>query len=186
MRMTITNLLHSEFIDSIGGDIILAFNGIMSQDSIVGFGEVLRSELHNKNPLSVVNKAFAIYIEMAQNLLHYSAHRVENNGKLVGVGAIFLIRTNDGYGIVTANIITERQRQSLEKKGNLVNNLSKDDLKEFYLRRRREITDTESKGAGLGFIDIVRRSGEQIWFRFEPVDQENLIFFLGSKILKIN
>jgi len=184
--MTIANLLNSEFIDSIEGDIILAFNGIMSQDVVVGFGDVLRSELNIGNPLSVVNKAFAVFIEMAQNLMHYSAQRVESNGKTIGVGAIFIIRTHDGYGIVSANLITERQRQHLEKRGNMVNNLSKDDLKEFYLRKRREFADMESKGAGLGFIDIVRRSGEPIWFKFEQAEQEKLIFFLGSKILTAN
>jgi hypothetical protein len=183
MQITISELLHSKFIDNIGGETILAFNGVISQDSIVGFGEVLRSELHINNPLSLVNKAFAIYIEMTQNLLHYSANRVDSNGKSIGVGAVFLIKSVDNYSIVTVNLISEKQRQFLEKKCNLVNSLTKDDLKEFYLKKRREVAETDSKGAGLGFIDIVRRSGEPVEFTFEPVNQDSYLFFLRSKVL---
>jgi hypothetical protein len=183
MQITITELLQSKFIDNIRGETILAFNGVISQDSIVGFGEILRSELHVSNPLSIVNKAFAIYIEMTQNLLHYSALRVSSNGKSVGVGAVFLIRTSYGYGIVTANFISEKQKQFLEKKCNMVNSLNREDLKEFYLKKRREVAETDSKGAGLGFIDIVRRSGEPVEFMFEPIDQDSYLFFLCSKIL---
>lgn len=183
MQITITELLQSKFIDNIGGETILAFNGVISQDSIVGFGEILRSELHVSNPLSIVNKAFAIYIEMTQNLLHYSALRVNSNGKSVGVGSVFLIRTSYGYCIMTANFISEKQKQFLEKKCNMVNSLNKEDLKEFYLKKRREVAETESKGAGLGFIDIVRRSGEPVDFMFEPIDQDSYLFFLCSKIL---
>jgi hypothetical protein len=183
MQKTISDLLHSKFVDDIGGETILAFNGAISQDAIVGFGEILRSELHFRNPLSIVNRAFAIFIEMTQNLLHYSSERVENNGMSVGVGSVLLLKASIGYYIITSNIISEKQKQFLEKKCNLVNSLNKEDLKEFYLKKRREVAETDSKGAGLGFIDIVRRSGTPVEFLFEPMGQGKFIFYLGSKIL---
>ncbi len=183
MQITIQELLQSKFIEDIEGETILAFNGAISQDSIVGIGDVLRSELHFYNPLSIVNKAFAIYIEMTQNLLHYSAQRVDSNGKSIGMGAVCIIRTASGYSLVTANLITEKQKQFLEKKCNLVNSLAKEDLKEFYLKKRREIAETDSKGAGLGFIDIVRRTGTPLEFSFDALENGHYFFFLGAKIL---
>ena len=182
MQKTINELLQSNFIGNIQGDVILAFDGVMSQDSIVGLGDVLRSELHFFHPLSVVNKVFAIYIEMTQNILHYSLQQVECNGKSIGLGTVFIIKTQDGYDLITANVVSERQKRYLEKKCNLINSLSKDELKEFYLKRRRKIAEVESKGAGLGFIDIVRRSGNPVGFNFEPTDNDSFLFFLSSKI----
>ncbi|MBW6478747.1 MAG: SiaB family protein kinase [Bacteroidales bacterium] len=183
MQKTVDELLQSAFIHDIKGNAILAFNGVISQDAIVGLGDVLRSELHLTYPLSVVNKIFAIYIEMTQNILHYSSEQVDCNGKSFGKGAVFVFEIMGGYELVTVNVISEKQHRYLEKKCNLINSLNKEDIKEFYLKRRRKIAETESKGAGLGFIDIVRRSGNQVIFDFEPVDNDKFLFYLRSKIL---
>ncbi|MFN3556071.1 MAG: SiaB family protein kinase [Bacteroidales bacterium] len=183
MQKTIHELLQSSFIGNIKGKTILAFDGVMSQDAIVGLGDVLRSELHFYHPLSIVNKVFAIYIEMTQNVLHYSNDRIDCNGQSIGCGAVFLISLENGYELVTVNLVSNKQQRYLEKKCNLVNSLGKDDLKEFYLKRRRKVAETESKGAGLGYIDIVRRSGNPVVFQFEQVSDSQFLFFLSSKIL---
>lgn len=183
MQKTINELLQSNFIGNIKGKTILAFDGVLSQDAIVGLGDVLRSELHFYHPLSIVNKVFAIYIEMTQNILHYSNERIDCNGKSIGQGSVYVIAVDDGYELITTNLISEKQHRYLEKKCNLINSLSKEDLKEFYLKRRRKIGETESKGAGLGFIDIVRRSGNPVVFQFEPVSESQFLFYLSSKIL---
>lgn len=183
MQKTVDELLQSAFIHDINGNAILAFNGVISQDAIVGLGDVLRSELHLSYPLSVVNKIFAIYIEMTQNILHYSNEQVDCNGKSFGKGAVFVFEIEGGYELATVNMISEKQHRYLEKKCNLINSLGKEDIKEFYLKRRRKIAETESKGAGLGFIDIVRRSGNPVVFDFETIENEKYLFYLRSKIL---
>lgn len=183
MQKSVDELLQSGFINDIRGNAILAFSGVISQDAIVGLGDVLRSELHLAHSLSIVNKIFAIYIEMAQNILHYSNEQVDCNGKYFGKGTILVFNTSEGYELVSVNLISEKQHRYLEKKCNLINSLNKDDIKEFYLKRRRKIAETESKGAGLGFIDIVRRSGNPVVFDFESAGEEHYYFYLRSKII---
>ncbi|TVQ84085.1 MAG: hypothetical protein EA393_14705 [Bacteroidetes bacterium] len=182
MQKTIDQLLQSAFIEDIKGKTILAFGGVVSQDAIVGLGDVLRSELHFKHSLSIVNKVFAIYIEMTQNILHYSNERTDINGKSFGQGAVMVFECEKGYELVTVNLISEKQHRYLEKKCNLINSLSKDDLKEFYLKRRRKIAETDSKGAGLGFIDIVRRSGNPVIFDFENLGNSEYLFYLRAQM----
>lgn len=182
MQNTIDELLQSNFIQSIEGDTILFFNGVMSQDSIVGMGEVLRNELHQYYPLNVVNKIFAIYVEMTQNVLHYSHQKMDTNGKSTGKGSVLVFSVEDGYKLVTVNLVSENQKNHLLKKHEMVNNLSPEELKEFYLRRRRKVVDAESKGAGLGFIDIARRSSNPLEFVFQPAHDDLYYFYFSSKV----
>lgn len=183
MQKTINELLQSEFTKNLNGQTILAFSGVLSQDAIVGLGEALRSELHFAHPLNVFNKVFAIYIEMAQNILHYSVERIESNGKSIGKGSVMVVDGKDGYHIVTINLVTDEQREILEDRCNLINKLSFDELKDFYLRKRRKQIESESSGAGLGLIDMVRRAGTPIKFHFEKLDDDYAYFYLSSKVL---
>jgi hypothetical protein len=88
-----------------------------------------------------------------------------------------------GYHIFTINKINEKQKLFLEKKLSDVNSLSEEEIKDNYLSRRKKQAEGDSKGAGLGFIDIVRRSQQPISFLFEPDVDDSFHFFLGSKIL---
>ncbi len=183
MQKTIEELLQSDFIESLKGKTMIAFNGVMSQDAIVGLGEVLRSELHQYHPLNVVNKVFAVFIEMTQNILHYSIDKCETNGKIIGKGGVFVMRIPGGYNLVAVNLVSEKQKTYLENKCETVNGFSEDEIKDHYLNRRKRVTEGESKGAGLGFIDMVRRSGNPIDYLFEPVEAEQYYFFLSSRII---
>ncbi|MFW5757783.1 MAG: SiaB family protein kinase [Bacteroidota bacterium] len=183
MQKTIDELLRTKFIKNIGGRVILSFSGVVSQDSIVGLGEALRSELHFAHPLNIVNKVFAVYVEMAQNILHYSVERIDSNGKSIGIGSVIIIVTGEAYHVVTINKVTADQRIILEKRCSSINKLTEDELKNFYLRKRRKIMESESSGAGLGLIDMVRRAGSPIQYYFEDIHDNHSYFYISSKIL---
>lgn len=183
MQRNIEELLLSPFIKEIGGDTMMAFSGVMSQDAIVGLGEVLRSELHHYHPLNIVNKIFAVYIEMTQNILHYSQDKADSNGKSTGKGSVFIFRQANAYSIVTINLINEKQYNYLQNKCKLVNSFNEEEIKGHYLNRRKRQAEGDSKGAGLGFIDMVRRSGNPLRYKFDAFDAELHYFFLSSKIV---
>ncbi len=183
MQKTTRELLDSDFVSGLNSDTIIAFNGVMTQDAVVGLGEALRSELHQSHPLSVVNKVFAIFIEMTQNVLHYSYSKSEFNGKSVGKGAAFVLAYATGYHIITANPVTNTQRVLIENRINSVNQLSPEEIKDIYLSRRRQLVEGDSKGAGLGFIDMIRRTGKPIRFKFEPIQEHLNLFYLSTNFI---
>lgn len=182
MQKNIEELLLSPFIKEIEGDTMMAFSGVMSQDAIVGLGEVLRSELHHYHPLNIVNKIFAVYIEMTQNILHYSQEKADSNGKSIGRGSVIIFRQPKAYSIVTINLINAKQYDYLQNKCKLVNSFNEEEIKGHYLNRRKRQAEGDSKGAGLGFIDMVRRSGNPLQYQFEEYDSELHYFFLRTKI----
>jgi hypothetical protein len=59
-----------------------------------------------------------------------------------------------------------------------VNALDKEGLKELYKEVIKKGEISEKGGAGLGFIDMARKSGQKLEYSFEPINDEFSFFSL--------
>ncbi|HSV87178.1 MAG TPA: SiaB family protein kinase [Bacteroidales bacterium] len=155
--------------------IILAYQGIFNQDSIMGLGEVLAKEM-----TLLVNKQFAglvfsIFIEMAQNVMHYSFMRSLSGS---GIGSICIYYEQKGYNLETINPIVPSAQSALLQRINEINKLSPDDLKRKCLQIRRFDKGLSGGGAGLGLIEIARRSANPLQAVFQNKNENSLDFIL--------
>ncbi len=177
--------LNSVFYPVNGSEVVFAFNGVLSQDLIVSLGETVRGELSYHCSQQIVNRIFAVFIEITQNILHYSAEKFKNeDGSEFGVGNIVLLKSKNNYEIISKNMVGKKQKELLSEKCRLINKMTKDELKQLYVIRRRLKTEEGSKGAGLGLIDIVRKTNAPMEFDFIPLenDENNHYFLLKVSI----
>jgi hypothetical protein len=66
-------------------NILISFKGALSQEILVEMGDFI------KNKISIdkkIKKIFAVFIELAQNIMHYSEEREIVKGKSYGIGVI--------------------------------------------------------------------------------------------------
>jgi len=123
-------------------------------------------------------------VECLQNLYHHidknpnDINRDENE-----MNSLFIIAKSDcDYTITTGNYMKTAEVLSLKEKLDLINGMSKEELKEFYKHILNEGTMSTKGTAGLGMIDIARKSGQELQYEFTPIN-ENLTFFnLSVKI----
>ncbi|HAS44562.1 MAG TPA: hypothetical protein DCS93_29050, partial [Microscillaceae bacterium] len=74
----------------------------------------------------------------------------------------------------------------IAEKINYVNGLTKEELRSLF-REIVKIGELSDKGgAGLGFIDMVRKSGEKLLFDFQAVDEEVTFFSLLLRVRRGN
>ncbi|MFW5793139.1 MAG: SiaB family protein kinase [Bacteroidota bacterium] len=175
--------LNSVFYPANGSEVVFAFNGVLSQDLIVSLGETVRGELSYHNNMALVNRIFAVFIEMTQNILHYSSEKfIVSDKKSYGIGNIVLLKNKGFYEIISTNMVEPNQMEYLNEKCRLVNRMTQEELKQLYIIRRRLKTEEGSKGAGLGLIDIVRKTSTPLEFDFLPLDNEKYQFVLKAKV----
>lgn len=90
----------------------------------------------------------------------------------------FHIRNHLGLlSIVSANTVQNDIIPTLEAQLNGLNQLTNDELKEAY---RKVLTDdqySEKGGAGLGMIEMARRTKNKLNFTFTDIDEENSYFY---------
>ncbi len=161
----------------------LAFKGAISQDILVELGTVVKSGLGLD---SKFKKIFSIFVEMTQNVLHYSAEKepIADGLETAGVGVIIVTETADCYLISSGNLVDSNQADQLDQQCTLINSLNTQELKEFYNERRKAAAHEGSKGAGLGLIDIARKSDRPLEHVVSPIDASHSFFTLTATIEK--
>ena len=164
--------------------LMLAYEGEVTQQLTKAFGALAEMNLEKEEEAATVRKrVFHIMVECLQNVAKHSDDKM---GEAVKPGAgIFLVgRFNDHYAITTGNIIANERidfvRDLIEK----VNGMDKGEVKAFYKEMLRSSKLSEKSGAGLGFIDMIKKTGEPIEYHFEPVNDNTSYFLYKVKIVR--
>lgn len=163
--------------------VFFAFKGAVSQGVLVELGGVLKSKLVlDRN----VKKVFSVFIELTQNILHYSAEkeRIDETGEEVGVGIIVITETSKFYVVSSGNKTLKDRAEDLKAQCEFINSASEEELKRHHAERRKATPHEGSKGAGLGLIDMARKSKRPLDFTISPIDEEYVFFILNISIEK--
>ena len=124
---------------------------------------------------------FYICMELLQNVSHH-AMRFANQPV---VGEFFFHQDADSWYILTTNSIKSVQVNPLRSKLDQINALQNDRvaLKKLY----KEIIKSDapiSKHAGLGLLDMVRKSKHGLQYKFEHGNNGNVVFTIMAAIDK--
>jgi len=94
------------------------------------------------------------------------------------------MKTEEKYLVITGNIIHKAKVTNLSKLLETINALDKDGLKQLYKHQIREGRLSEKGGAGLGFIDIVRKTENKLEYNFIEINEEKSFFILISSVTR--
>ena len=142
-------------------DILFCFSGSISQSTVEGLGHTLRTHLERQEASSKATRnVFAILVEQMQNVINYSQENIpgpRTEGSL-SYGIILVGQDNGEFFIISGNYISESAAGRVSFLLDKMQNMGKEELKTFYRQERRRETDPESKGAGLGLIEVARKA----------------------------
>ena len=166
--------------------ILMAYKGAASSDVVSGLLAVSQTKLAEVEHKSVIKKkVFSILVEVLQNILnHYENVDAENFGE-EDAFIFILAKTEDGYNIISGNHIANEYINNLKNRIEEVNSLTPDELKEKYRNVLDNGTFSKKGGAGLGIIDIAKKSGNKLTYEFIPHNDQYSFFSLIVKITAI-
>jgi len=166
-------------------DILFLFKGEVTGSLIADSLDTIEDKLESASN-KARKKIYNILVECMQNLFHHSSilpsdGSTSEQGKY---GVCILAKNSAGYHIITGNFVKEAQKEFLTKHLNHINTLNKDELKDLY----KEILDNQQfsakGGGGLGMVDISRKSGNKLVFKFHNYKQGYYFFSLDINILE--
>jgi hypothetical protein len=167
--------------------VIFCFCGPASQAVIEGIGETLRQRMELEGVgTSVINRVFSVFIEQIHNILHYSAEKIPEAKTVEGelrFGIVLVGMWEGRYYVRCGNFVPNKQVRALSQLLEQLQGMDKDELKTLYKERRRspEASDN-SKGAGLGFIEMARKASDPLKFDFTTVDKDTSFFSITATI----
>jgi len=147
-------------------------------DNILSLAE---SNLVKKDdPRALKRKVYNVMVEGLQNITKHQADvdlEIEEN-----YGVFVLKKEGTDYFVTTGNLIENENIPQLEKQIKQVNDLSKDELKDLYKKILINGKISNKGGAGLGLIDMARKSGNKLLYAFEKYDDIYSYFYLHTEI----
>lgn len=163
--------------------ISIVYSGPIWANGIDGLAEMLQKRLEfDELSLGSSQAVFSVFVEQMNNMLMYSAEKVQfkrvDDDPLKASKGVFVLGIQDkSYFIQTGNLVTDRSAGILKQRIDHLNTLDKKELRQYYKEQTKaENTNEESKGAGLGLIEIARRSTSKIEYEFMP-EGDGLSYF---------
>lgn len=159
---------------------LIAFSGSFSHSLIEELGVAVRKYLQTEHvEKSSMMDVFSVYVEASQNVRNYTTVRLSEADPTVGQSSIVVIAKRDAhYEVNAGNMIDNRDVESLRQRLDKLRKLDKLGLKALYKEQLRKERTPESSGAGLGLIDMARRSSAPLEFDFTAVDEDYSFFSL--------
>lgn len=119
-----------------------------------------------------------VLVEAYQNIIR---HRVDPKDADLwnGSRSLFLLRHGeDGQRVVAQNAVTRPQMEKLETMLAALRDKDNAQLKALFLKGIQRTSQPGVRGAGLGLIEMVRRSGGRFSWDAAPIDDQHLRFML--------
>lgn len=167
-------------------EIVFAYKGPVSLelfDAIVALTEQKLNSISFQGKIR--RRIHVIAVEILQNIFHHFG-LIDNSIKSLSAALntiIYLMAKNDdGFYLIAGNYVPDQDVASLKKRIDNVNELSPEELINQYRAILSNGTFSEKGGAGLGIIDIARKSGQRLEYEFVNREMGYTFFCLKVKI----
>ncbi|TAG52966.1 MAG: hypothetical protein EAZ27_11600 [Cytophagales bacterium] len=163
--------------------IMLAFEGGFTQNLTKNILSLAENRLNQeKEHISVKKKVFNVMVECLQNISKH-AGGVSKPEDWLNEGVFIIGRDDYGYFLISGNFIGNENIEELEAKITEVNKLDKNGLRELYMNKLVEGELKANSTAGLGLIDIARKSGNKLIYKFEKIDDSRSFYSLSTYVV---
>lgn len=166
-------------------NIQICFNGPLSHSIIEELGLAVRRYLENDTGGSdKMMDVFAVYIEQTQNVRNYAYKKQQDNPAATQFNAITLLigREGDHYVVICGNVISQHDLPIVQDKIEQIRALDAAGLKQLYKTQRRKPVEPGAQGAGLGLIDMARKTSEPLSYEVQNIDSETAFFTLKAVV----
>jgi len=158
--------------------ILISFSGRFSQGIIEELGEAIKKHMEAEDrPRNDIYNVFAIFVETSHNIKKYATSKISSNfyDRIYNSGIVTIGKTEEGYFICSGNLIEESDAKLLSANLDLLIQMDKEQLRQQYKAQRKKELPPGSLGAGLGLIDIARKSSKPLDYSLLKIDE--LSFF---------
>jgi len=174
-------------------NIKVIYSGPMWDDGIKGLAEMVKTHLSHDQVHGNASKAiFSVFVEQVTNMLMHSVEKEQysqppdNEVIDVPIGTVIMgnkTDKRDTFFVQTKNAVNDKNVKFLSERIDHLNTLDKQGLRQFYKEMiRRDNTNPDSQGAGLGLIEIARRATAPLGYSFEPISDGMSFFTLYVEI----
>ena len=166
-------------------EITLVYEGEITHQITKAFTSLTESNMAKEEESGTVQrKVFHVMVECLQNISKHADDFGSNDFLYSGRGIFMVSKGESEYSVTTGNAVDNSRIETLNSMLEHINSLDKEELNELYKKQIKEGRLSDKGGAGLGFIDIVRKTGRKLEYHFLPINESISFFLLTSSVTR--
>jgi hypothetical protein len=158
--------------------LMFVYRGVVTNDNSIPLLMLLEKEMEDSEFGFVGRKRlFMFVLESLQNVSRHSDLNHHANMSLVVYS-----KAGTGYTVATGNVLPVTSINDLKEKLDEINLLQPNEIRDAY-RQTLSTAELSSKGgAGLGLIEMAKKTGNKLDYDFVPLDNEFAYFILSKTV----
>lgn len=171
-KIELINILKNHFSND---KVAMNYHGVFDDS----FTEQLISLAENEVEKKVKKRMVLLVSESFQNIVRHGGSLLDT-----GKNSLFGIRGTENFlHIFSSNLVTESTKIFLDKTVDEINQLDKDQIKELYFEVLEKGSMNIRGGAGLGLIEMARKSGSPLQKKFKKIGENMYTFCLQIDLI---
>jgi phosphate uptake regulator len=165
-------------------DISLVFEGQITHQVMKALTGLVEEQLDEIEDDRVLRRVYHVMIESLQNINRHAETYEYRGHPYPGMGLVLVAKNSERFQVTTGNIIENAHVDEISMFLGKLNNMKSDDLDDLYKQQMRDGIMSPKGGAGLGFIDIRRKTRNPLDYSFVKIDEETSFFIFTSTITR--
>ncbi|HUX55366.1 MAG TPA: SiaB family protein kinase [Bacteroidales bacterium] len=158
--------------------LMFVYRGVVTNENSVPLLMLLEKEMENSEFGFVGRKRlFMFVLESLQNVSRHS-----NISEHANMSLVVYSKTDNGYTVTTANVLPTQSINDLKEKLDEINNLDTKEIRNVYRQMLSTAEFSNKGGAGLGLIEMAKKTGNKLDYDFVPLDNKYSYFILSKTV----
>jgi hypothetical protein len=158
--------------------LMFVYRGVVTNENSVPLLMLLEKEMENSEFGFVGRKRlFMFVLESLQNVSRHS-----NKGDHADMSLVVYSKTDTGYTVTTGNVLPVSSINDLKVKLDEINKLETKEIRNVYRQMLSTAEFSNKGGAGLGLIEMAKKTGNKLDYDFVPLDNEYSYFILSKTV----
>jgi hypothetical protein len=158
--------------------LMFVYRGVVTNENSVPLLMLLEKEMENSEFGFVGRKRlFMFVLESLQNVSRHS-----NKTQHADMSLVVYSKTGKGYTVTTGNVLPVSSIIELKTRLDEINNLETKEIRNVYRQMLSSAEFSSKGGAGLGLIEMAKKTGNKLDYDFVPIDSEYSYFILSKTV----
>jgi hypothetical protein len=178
------NYIYDRYKDLKIKDISVLFEGQITHQVMKVLTGLVEEQLDEVEDDRVLRRVYHVMVESLQNINRHAESYEYKGHPYPGMGLVLVAKNSQRFQVTTGNIVENDHVEEISMFLGKLNNMIQDDLDDLYKKQMRDGILSSKGGAGLGFIDIKRKTGNPLDYSFVKIDDDTSFFIFTSTITR--
>lgn len=158
--------------------LMFVYRGVVTSENSSSLLTLLEKEMEDSEfGFAGRKRLFMFVLESLQNVSRHS-----DIDQYANMSLVVYSKTVSGYTVTTGNVIESERINDLQTRLEGINNLKSGDIRSIYRQMLSQTEFSNKGGAGLGLIEMAKKTGNKLDYDFVRLDDKFSYFILSKTV----